>query len=368
MNPKAQAGLEYLMTYGWALVLVAAIVGVLVFVASSPASSAVFSSSDAAKMPLKSSALSGASAEIMLQNLTGGEIEVESVHFFGGLGAGSGFSLNGEAVFPVSVPVGSELLFSGLAADAGCSGGGSMLAFYTDRFGFERTVRVNCNGGAKMPVLWYRFEEGIGEFASDGSGNGNDGTLFPVGSEPAWVSGCPSGKCLQFAGDDYVIKNPFPAFPSGEISASFWMRSSDSINDGTPVSYAVSGGDNHFLLYSYRGFSIFRNSSVSTGISANNGNWHHILVTWKGSDGRAKLFKDGAQAYSGTLASGTKISSGGSLVLAQEQDSVGGGFSASQSFKGLMDEVKIFDRALTPFEVCSLCREHAANAGVACSC
>lgn len=39
----------------------------------------------------------------------------------------------------------------------------------------------------------------------------------------------------------------------GAITCTFWMRSSDTINYGTPVSYAVEGSDNAFLLIDYNG-------------------------------------------------------------------------------------------------------------------
>lgn len=42
--------------------------------------------------------------------------------------------------------------------------------------------------------------------------------------------------------------------PLKEITCAFWMKSSDTINYGTPISYAVEGGsDNAFLLVDYNG-------------------------------------------------------------------------------------------------------------------
>lgn len=38
-----------------------------------------------------------------------------------------------------------------------------------------------------------------------------------------------------------------------EITCTFWMRSLDTTNYGTPVSYAVEGSDNAFLLIDYNG-------------------------------------------------------------------------------------------------------------------
>jgi hypothetical protein len=39
-----------------------------------------------------------------------------------------------------------------------------------------------------LVALWH-FDEGVGTTASDSSGNGNNGTLKPTGSEPTWVIG-----------------------------------------------------------------------------------------------------------------------------------------------------------------------------------
>lgn len=43
-----------------------------------------------------------------------------------------------------------------------------------------------------------------------------------------------------------------------QITCTFWMRSSDTVNYGTPISYAVDGGsDNAFLLIDYNGWGVF---------------------------------------------------------------------------------------------------------------
>ena len=72
MRQRAQASLEYLMTYGWAMVIIISIVAILVFIVGSPASDITFSSSDPTKILLKAGAVSGTDAEIVLQNITGG--------------------------------------------------------------------------------------------------------------------------------------------------------------------------------------------------------------------------------------------------------------------------------------------------------
>jgi len=77
MNCKAQAGLEYLMTYGWALVLVATAIGVLVFITAGPSSEVTFSSSDPTKILFKGGSLDAfGNVEAVAQNITGGKIKI----------------------------------------------------------------------------------------------------------------------------------------------------------------------------------------------------------------------------------------------------------------------------------------------------
>jgi len=58
-----------------------------------------------------------------------------------------------------------------------------------------------------LVVLWF-FDEEVGTTASDSSGNDNNGTLKPIGSEPTWVIGSKLGNALSFDGtDDYVDFN-----------------------------------------------------------------------------------------------------------------------------------------------------------------
>ncbi|OGZ57555.1 MAG: hypothetical protein A2827_03025 [Candidatus Spechtbacteria bacterium RIFCSPHIGHO2_01_FULL_43_30] len=170
------------------------------------------------------------------------------------------------------------------------------------------------------------------------------------------------GRTLNFSGStsNYVIANSFSGFPTTEITFAFWMRSSDTAKNGTPLSYASGNSgnqDNEFIVSNYNNFAIHRRGSSTgpTGVSANDGKWHHIGVTWKsGGGGVVKIYKDGAEAYSGNLAGGTSMAGGGALVLGQEQDSVGGGFDSSVGFVGNIDEVYAYNRVLTSGEVSQL--------------
>lgn len=84
-------------------------------------------------------------------------------------------------------------------------------------------------------------------------------------------------------------------------------------------------------------------------VSTNDGRWHHICFTWRGSDGNWKFYKNGILYRHGWgFKRGYFIRSRGSLVLAQEQDSVGGRFDATQSFQGALTNVNVWSYVLWP--------------------
>jgi len=177
---KAQAGLEYLMTYGWALILIATVVGVLVFVVSGP-SGVSFSSSDSTKMVLKSAVVNGQTAGIVVQNTTGGKIKINSISFSGDIGDSAfGYTLNGQALQPTDYPIeiitGGEISLENLAAQRNGENG-SIFIDYTDYAGFGRQEEIKSgSGGPPGLVGAYWFDE-VSTATPDASGNKNTGTI-----------------------------------------------------------------------------------------------------------------------------------------------------------------------------------------------
>ncbi|XP_068724882.1 neuronal pentraxin-2-like [Montipora capricornis] len=142
------------------------------------------------------------------------------------------------------------------------------------------------------------------------------------------------------------------------LTVCLWMRTNDTQNKGTPLSYNLQDGDTEELvLFDYKNFEFIIGGkgrfchSRQTDVSANDGLWHHICVTWDNSDGYWRLYKDGKKAKDGKLEKGHVIRTGGALVLGQEQDSFGGSFNAKQCFIGEMTGVNIWDQVKDEEEI-----------------
>ncbi|XP_015258798.1 PREDICTED: sushi, von Willebrand factor type A, EGF and pentraxin domain-containing protein 1 isoform X2 [Cyprinodon variegatus] len=139
-----------------------------------------------------------------------------------------------------------------------------------------------------------------------------------------------------------------------EITCTFWMKSTDTNNYGTPLSYAVEGSDNAFLLIDYNGWVLYVNGKerITDCPAVNTGQWYHIGVSWRSWDGDWRIYINGKPSDGGkSLSVGTTIPGGGVLVLGQDQDQRGEGFNPVESFVGSISQLNIWDRVLTPQQI-----------------
>jgi len=147
----------------------------------------------------------------------------------------------------------------------------------------------------------------------------------------------------------YAIKNPF-SFPTTAVTMEIWYKTTGG--DTGIISYAVTGNDNHALLFAPQNVALYGpTGAVSSGINTANGRWTQVVRTSNRSTGAEILYVNGNNVFSTTLASGTNFTSGGSLVIAQEQDSVGGGFDSAQAFGGNIAFVRLYNKTLSNSEI-----------------
>jgi len=181
------------------------------------------------------------------------------------------------------------------------------------------------------------------------NGDGNDST---VNVENMTVNGTDTvaakiGNGIEFNGtvNDFLIRNPYSSFPTTELTLEFWVKLTE-----TPagfVTYAVpaAGGLDEFLTFlggTGQMFVAIKDELMLFPVTFNDGTFHHIVVTWRSSDGQMKFYIDYGVAFeTQTLAVGASLNNNGALVMGQEQDSVGGGFVGDQALEGILDEVRL---------------------------
>ncbi len=202
-------------------------------------------------------------------------------------------------------------------------------------------------------VAYYPLDENSGTFIHDESSNANIGTF--VGT-PAWASG-KIGQSLVFDGSTQAINlaNPTATQLTSNGTIELWMKSAVATGTQTILgkygAWLVGMSAGKPTIYN------FSNSTACTGTAniANNV-WHHIAVTLQnGVTNGSLIYVDGVQNQTCTWA---PLNQTGLVTMAARYD----GTSYSQYFGGLIDHVKIFNRAIGSAEV--VAEYDAQNAGV----
>jgi len=211
-------------------------------------------------------------------------------------------------------------------------------------------------------VGYWKFDEGTGTIVNDSSGYNNTGMLI---GNPSWVDG-KYGKALSFDGiDDYIVIPDSPSLRVQTFSLEAWIYM-----DKRPYQHGTfhSGIINklHYLGGASKGYKLQFDRSTETDdhlvLSIGDGNvqiklieynsindltlnrWHHVVGTYDGST--ANLYIDGELKSS---------SSPGMYVIAHDDTPlvIGSEYHASSivKFKGLIDDVRIYNRVLSIEEV-----------------
>ena len=139
-----------------------------------------------------------------------------------------------------------------------------------------------------------------------------------------------------------------------EFTIQLTVKTGTESANWTPlISYAAPGSNNELLLGSQASTGtinfFFSGSQYDTGIDSSeifDGSSHTIALVRDASDGSIDIYIDGVNKYSrDSIRTGTTLDENGTLVIGQEQDSVGGRFAQNQIFSGTIDDVAIFNVA-----------------------
>ncbi|HLD58266.1 MAG TPA: hypothetical protein VI977_01325 [archaeon] len=153
MNNGAQAGLEYLMTYGWALILIVSVAGILFFVFSPPTSSVTFRV-DTTNFVLRSSnvvpgttdALSTYTVE--LQNASGRAMTITSLDPTGLPYVTTPSDCAPDCTIPINLQSGGILKITGNMTGYSTSNTGKIIIDYSTA-GYTKTANIEAKG--KIP-------------------------------------------------------------------------------------------------------------------------------------------------------------------------------------------------------------------------
>ena len=195
-------------------------------------------------------------------------------------------------------------------------------------------------------IGWWTFDEGTGTTVADSSGAGHDG--FFVDSTPEWVPGM-YGTALKFDGTDKVEISDHADFHlTNAMSVALWMQpEGDQASSAKLFIKQKSGQYPYALQYDDTGQGLFATVYASTRydtaphIPDFPGDWAHMCFTYGG--GVLILYKDGEEV--------ARVNTSGQLQQNNLSLSIGCRLDYDQNFNGIIDDVRLFNRELSPEEV-----------------
>ncbi|MFA7676227.1 MAG: LamG domain-containing protein, partial [Candidatus Shapirobacteria bacterium] len=216
------------------------------------------------------------------------------------------------------------------------------------------------NKGA--PIGWWKFDECQGLTAFDSSGLGNTGAISigasgtqnslgtcQVGTSAAWTNGS-SGKInssLNFDGvDDYIDCGDNSSLNlTTAFTLSTWLKTNNA-DSGYIVGRFQATDAGYMMRWSNTQLTLYygNTENVSSSSFPSSTDWTHAVITF--DNGIVKFYRNGIPIGS---TSGITINSADSIH--NTISNRWGGSGTGHHFSGQIDDVRIYNYALTPEQV-----------------
>ena len=212
-------------------------------------------------------------------------------------------------------------------------------------------------------ILYLPFDEGSGDTVADLSDTGLDGTIH---GNAEWVEGI-KGEAINLDGETAYVNLPASDVlheAGEEVSFSLWFNATEVPGDVPWQKLAIligRGNNGDFALLLFSGcvktwiFTVDENylefpDGAQAGkcvpeLAVEADRWYHVVFTYE--DPIAKFYLNGELAQEGEA--------GGAIRYIDDNWTQFGGFRGSmQFFNGAIDEIRIYNRALTPEEIAQM--------------
>ncbi|KXK25998.1 MAG: hypothetical protein TR69_WS6001001290 [candidate division WS6 bacterium OLB20] len=200
------------------------------------------------------------------------------------------------------------------------------------------------------PSLMLNLDSKSGTTATDSGTLGTNGTLTNM-DDSNWVRGR-FGSAVNLNGtDEFISVANSTALNSTDFSVSAWIRTTSSGVSRVLTKEGNTNGQQRYSLgtnvsvagradVSFYGTSVNTAQSTST---VNDGEWHHILGTFSDTNNRLRIYVDGVLEAT-TTTTQTPVASSNPLEIGRFDSAAG------QYFNGSVDQVRYWERELSPRE------------------
>ena len=201
-------------------------------------------------------------------------------------------------------------------------------------------------------AIWL-LDEGTGDRVTDASGNANDGGF--ASGEPQWVDG-KFGKALSFDGvDDWVEMDAPVVVDTVDFTMGCWANPGETQKTWTNILSSHQEPPRRGISFeqienNVNTFGIAigdgENWAGAGDVQLNTGEWNHMVFVREGNQGTWYL--------NGAAGEMVELASGDPVVAATSNFRIGNWVLGGREYNGMVDEVFIFNRALSGDEVTSI--------------
>ena len=205
-------------------------------------------------------------------------------------------------------------------------------------------------------VGWWKFDEGIGTAAFDWSGYGNHAALK---GGPQWVIGQVGG-ALEFDGSDSYVAAPHIPLNSRSFTIAMWINPVLYTNEQVFFGQHESGSSDLSMHFRLGGPNIgggnvpprgvrmgfYSNDLDTPGELIEDDTWYHIAFWYDFENQTRRIYVDGVQ----------QAEDAATPYLGTSGETRIGQWNNSQWYRGMIDDVRIYNRALTPEEIADAMR------------
>jgi len=198
-------------------------------------------------------------------------------------------------------------------------------------------------------VAWWRFDDGSGTTAIDSSGSGNDGTL---NGDAQWVAG-QLGGALQFNGSNARVVAANIPFDNRSFTIMMWVNAVLYTGEQVVFSTGLTGSTNTDMHLRIGGvgsgnvppggvrMGFYSNDLDTPGGLIEENTWYHITFWYDYENQNRRIYIDGVM----------EAEAGAAPYLGTSGDTVIGAWGTGQWFRGIIDDVQVYDHALGENEI-----------------
>ena len=198
-------------------------------------------------------------------------------------------------------------------------------------------------------TLWLRLDDGSGSTACDFSRHNNSATLFG----PTWVAGKIAGALSFDATDDYInAGNDVSIQTPDSMTLTFWGNTTVPLltirrfvwktyadGDGSQgYSGAIQDGPNRVAWNRFLDGALIQATAPFT-----TGDWSHFALRYDGAN---------MEIYINGLLADTPVADARTIKM--QSDLLLGGRTAIQAWNGRLDDIRLYNRALTPAHILTI--------------